>query len=58
MFRKGERVSIGVPEGVVWARVQGGGEGGVPLENEGRGEGWNRQRNQQVNAHAFVKTTL
>ena len=40
---------------------------GFPLENKGKGEwgwggwaGWDtdRQRNRQVNAHAFVKTTL
>ena len=50
----------------VWGRVQGGGGGWFSYENGGKGEGggegggWggDRQRNLQVNAHAFVKTIL
>ena len=62
------RVPIGVVGGGVWGRVQVGGGGGFPVENKGKGDrglggwglGWggDRQRNWQVNAHAFVKTTL
>ena len=63
------RVPIGVFGGGVWGQVQDFrwllGRG-FPLENKGKtkrgGEGgvWgrDRQRNRQVNAHAFVKTTL
>ena len=61
------RAPIGVPGGGVWGRVQVGGGGGFPVENEGKkgkgvgrvgGWGGDRQRNRQANAHAFVKTTL
>ena len=65
-FRKGVRVPIGVSEKGVCGRVQAGGWGWFSLwemrEREGGVEsgGWrgDRQRNQQVNAHAFVKTTV
>ena len=30
---------LSVPRGGVWGRVQGGGGGGFPLENEGKAEG-------------------
>ena len=59
-------VPIGVPGGGVWGRVQVGGGGvGFPvvLKCEKRGgEGGGVERGQakdgQVDAHAFVKTTL
>ena len=42
-FRKGMRVAIGVPGGLVWGQVQGDGGGGSPVEKmrerEGGGEG-------------------
>ena len=50
----------------VWGPVRVGGEGvGFSVENEGKGEGdgecgaWggDRERNRQVNAQAFIKTT-
>ena len=62
--RKGLRVPVGVPGGGVRGRVEGGVVGVVFLwrmRERGKGVGgWggDRQRNQQVNAHAFVKTTL
>ena len=54
-------MSLGEGFGVAFRQVAGG---GFPSENEGKGEGGgegglgDRQRNRQVNAHAFVKTTL
>ena len=55
---KGVRCPVGVPGGGVWGWV---GVGGClwKMREIGRG-GWDgdRQRNRQVNAHAFVKTTL
>ena len=33
------RVFTGVPEGGVWGRVEVGGGGGFPVENEVKGEG-------------------
>ena len=69
-FRTGVAVPIGVPGGGVWGRVQGGGGGWFSCGKSGkRGRGWGgvggwggdrqaRQRNRQVNAHSFVKTTL
>ena len=57
-FRKGVRVPIGVfGVGFWWG-------GGLPVGKEGQGEegwgGWggDGQRNRQVHAHAFFKTTL
>ena len=70
VFRKGVRVPIGVPGIGGWGPLGLGSDGwwGVcfSLEKEGKGGGageggrWggDRQRNRQVNAHAFAKTTL
>ena len=58
-FRKGVRVPIGGGVCFVLSRVQVVGGGLFPVENEGNGEvGGDKQRDRQVNARAFVKTTL
>ena len=57
------RAPIGVPGRGVWGRVQVGGGGSVCLwKMREKGRGWGGlggvERNRQVNAHMFVKTTL
>ena len=63
-FLQGVRVPGGASGGGVWGRGLVGGGGWLLCKKWGKGErgkgaGWGPvQRNRQVNAHAFVKTTL